>query len=106
MPAMDRARLAKATAMVARRVVREPEDIAVAWDGATLVRSSEPTGWSVSAGPNAAGTYCRLNTPGEVPAATRVADLNVALMRFLDAELDAGIGEVTAAPDVRRCATG
>jgi hypothetical protein len=105
-PAMDRARFAKATAMVARRVVREPEDIAVAWDGATLVRSSEPTGWSVSAGPNAAGTYCRLNTPGEVPDATRVADLNVALMRFLDAELDAGIGEVTAAPDVRRCATG
>jgi hypothetical protein len=55
----------------------------------------------VAVGPNAAGTYCRLNTPPPA-AGTRVADLNVALMRFLDAELGTGFGPVSAAPETRR----
>ena len=53
-------------------------------------------------GPNPAGTYCRLVTPSDPVPGARVADLNVALMRFLDEELDTGFGRVQAAPDVRR----
>jgi hypothetical protein len=102
LPAMDRSRFVRASAVSTRRVATEPWDAEVTWDGSALLHSSEPTGWSVSAGPNGAGTYCRLNTPSEPPPAGRVAGLNVALMRFLDDELDTGFGEVSPAPDVRR----
>ena len=99
-PAMDAARFVRATALAPVGVVAEPVDLPVAWDGVTLTRSEEETGWLVSAGPNPTGTYVRLSTPADVGAA-RVADLNVALMDFLDAELGGGFGEVQAAPDVR-----
>jgi hypothetical protein len=98
-PAMDRARFLKAAGISSRRVVEEPWDVHVTWDGASLRHSVAPTGWSVSAGPSASGTYCRLNPPPELPD-VRVAEL-IALMRFLDQELDTGFGAVAAAPDVR-----
>lgn len=101
-PAMDAARFIKAIAVTPRRVVATPDDIRVSWDGTSLRPSGIDTGWSVSVGPNAAGTYCRLVTPPGAGTGHRTADLNVALMRFLDAELGTGFGEVTAAPDVRR----
>jgi hypothetical protein len=66
------------------------------------VRSDADGDWSVSAGPNPAGTYARLVTPVDGTAGVRVAELNVALMRFLDRELGTGFGEVQAPPDVRR----
>ncbi len=100
-PAMDAARFARPVAVSPRRVAREPWDAHVTWDGTSLVRSSEPTGWSVSAGPSAVGTFCRLVTPQQATPPVRVAELNVALMRFVDEELDTGFGEVAAAPDVR-----
>ena len=103
-PAMDARRFAKASAITPRRVAAEPYDLDVAWDGSALRRSTEPTGWSVSVGPNTAGTYCRLHTPTDPPPVGRVGDLNVALMALLDAELGTGFGAVTAAPDVRRAA--
>jgi hypothetical protein len=106
LPTMDRARFARAGAMSSRRVVDAPWTADVTWDGSTLVRAGEPTGWSVSAGPNAAGTYCRLLTPDQHPSGARVAELNLALLAFLDAALDTGFGEVTAAPDVRPAARG
>lgn len=102
LPAMDAQPFGKAIAMSSRRVASDPFDVPVTWDGTTLARAWHMTGWSVSVGPNAAGTYCRLNTPPVALGATRVADLNVALMRFLDEELGTGFGEVRAAPDVRR----
>ena len=100
LPAMDRTRFLKAAGISSRRVVEEHWDVHVEWDGSVLRRSVSPTGWSVSAGPSASGTYCRLNPPPELPN-VRVAELNVALLRFLDQELDTGFGDVTAAPDVR-----
>ncbi len=100
-PAMDQARFLKATGISRRRVVEEPWDVRVDWDGARLRRSAAATDWSVSAGPTASGTYCRLVAPSTPPPGIRVAELNVALMRFLDHELDTGFGEVAAPPDVR-----
>jgi hypothetical protein len=102
LPLMDAGPFGKAVAMSSRRVASDPFDIHVTWDGATLARSWDKTGWSVSVGPNSAGTYSRLNTPPGALRAARVADLNVALMRFLDAELGTAFGDVSAAPDVRR----
>jgi hypothetical protein len=101
LPLMDAGRFAKPIAMSSQQVAADPFDVTVEWDGARLTRSWEETGWVVSVGPNPAGTYCRLSTPAPPPCA-RVADLNVALMRFLDAELGTDFGEVSAAPDVRR----
>ena len=102
LPVMDEARFTRPSAMSGRHVVSEPWQVDVAWDGPTLVRASEPTGWSVFAGPNAAGTFCRLVTPPGPAPGERVAGLNAALLEFLDAELGTGFGEVSVAPDVRR----
>jgi hypothetical protein len=101
-PAMDAARFSRALAVSPERVTAEPVDVPVSWDGASLHRSETDTGWSVSVGPNPAGTYCRLVTPSGGTDGLRTADLNVALMRFLDVELGTAFGEVSAAPDVRR----
>ena len=102
LPRMDGSRFAKPIAMSPRQVTADPLDLHVRWDGVRLSRSRSETGWQVSVGPNPAGTYCRLATPSDPVPGTRVADLNVALMRFLDEELDTGFGRVRAAPDVRR----
>ena len=102
LPAMDASPLFKAIAVSSQRVASEPFDLRVEWDGETLTRSWDDTGWSVSVGPTPAGTFCKLNPPDDLPGTPRVAELNVALVRFLDAELGTAIGEVTAAPDVRR----
>jgi hypothetical protein len=102
LPQMDARPFDKPIAMSSRQVATDPFDVHVSWDGAGLARSWDETGWSVSVGPNPAGTYCRLNVPSGGLPGVRVADLNVALMRFLDTELGTGFGEVAAAPDVRR----
>ena len=102
LPRMDGARFAKPIAMSPRQVAGDAFDVHVRWDGRELARSWSETGWQVSVGPNPAGTYCRLVTPSDPVPGARVADLNVALMRFLDEELGTGFGPVEAAPDVRR----
>jgi hypothetical protein len=102
LPLMDDARFTRPGAMSTRLAVTEPCSIDVAWEGPALVRAAQPTGWSVAAGPNAAGTFCRLVAPADPAPGVRVADLNTALLRFLDAELGTGFGDVTVAPDVRR----
>jgi len=102
LPRMDGARFAKPIAMSPRQVASDPFDVHVRWDGRRLTRSWSETGWQVSVGPNPAGTYCRLATPSDPVPGTRVATLNVALMRFLDEELDTGFGPVRAAPELRR----
>ena len=99
---MDGARFAKPIAMSPRQVAGDAFDVHVRWDGRELARAWSETGWQVSVGPNPAGTYCRLVTPSDPVPGARVADLNVALMRFLDEELGTGFGRVQAAPDVRR----
>ena len=101
LPRVDAARFGKAIAMSSRHLAADPFDVHVVWDGTALSRSWEPTGWTVAVGPSSAGTYCRLSGPS-LAAGTRVADLNVALMRFLDAEIGTGFGPVSAAPEARR----
>jgi hypothetical protein len=87
-------------------VAEDPVDVPVAWAGevaaSDLVRSDDETGWKVSTGPSPSGTYSRLVTPTDGLDGIRTADLNVALMRFLDRELGTDFGEVLAPPDVRR----
>jgi hypothetical protein len=99
-PAMDAHRFCKALAMVPERVAAEPLDLAVSFDGTRLCLDEEGA-WTVSLGPNPAGTFARLVTPDDHVSGTRVGHLNVALMGFLDAELGTHVGPVTAAPDLR-----
>ena len=106
LPTLDADRFARAAAVSPRQLADHPVDVPVSWAGevavSELVRCDGETGWKVSTGPNPAGTYARLVTPAEGLEGVRVADLNVALMRFLDRELGAAFGEVLAPPDVRR----
>jgi hypothetical protein len=102
LPLTDATRVAKPIAMSPLQVGSDPFDVHVTWDGSSFARSWSETGWSVSLGPNAAGTYCRVNSPPGMLDGHRVGDVNVALMRFLDAEVGTDFGEVTSPPDVRR----
>jgi hypothetical protein len=102
LPLMDAQRVAKPVGVSRRQVASDPFDLSVTWDGESFARAETETGWSISVGPNPAGTYCRANPPPAALDGRRVADPNVALMRFLDAELGTGFGEVSAPPDVRR----
>ena len=105
-PALDAARFVRPVAVSTKQVAEDPLDVQVAWAGEVaashLVRSDDETGWKVSTGPNPSGTYARLVTPTDGLDGIRTADLNVALMRFLDRELGTEFGEVLAPPDVRR----
>jgi hypothetical protein len=102
LPELDRARLTKVIGMSSRRAVEEPCEVAVTWDGTALHRAAAAGEESpkVMLGPTAVGCFVRLS--GDlVSAGERVAPLNAALLRFLDAEFDTGFGEVTPAPDLR-----
>ena len=99
--AMDAAPFSKAIAFSTRPVATAPADIPVCWDGMSLSRTDTANGWTVSVGPNPAGTYCRLLPPPDADVGRRTAALNLALMRFLDAELGTTFGELCAAPEVR-----
>ncbi|MGZ4461063.1 MAG: hypothetical protein ACXVW9_18255 [Nocardioidaceae bacterium] len=104
LPQLDARPFLKVIAMAPDRVLDEAVVIPVSWDGRTL-RRDDAGAWAVEAAPSPAGTFARIALP-ETPAddGQRVADLNVALMRFLDAELGTRFGAVTAAPDVRDAA--
>jgi len=106
LPAMDGTRVAKAIAMSARRLGDDTVDLPVRWDGAALhLASAGPDAdaaadATVMVGPSAVGSYAKVN--GDLlHRGDRLATLNAALLRFLDAELDAGFGEVEIPPDLR-----
>ena len=105
LPTLDAHRFARPMGVSHRRVVEEPVDVPVRWTAdvgtSDLERCEDETGWRVSAGPNPAGTFARLVTPPDGATRPRVAELNVALMRFLDRELGTGFGDLQAPPDVR-----
>jgi hypothetical protein len=101
LPLMDEHRFARAIALAPVQVGEAPQEIPVCWEDGVLRRATDPSGWTVSLGPNPSGTYTRLMTPPGAEVPTRAAELNVALMRFLDAEFGTGFGDVTMAPDVR-----
>ncbi len=101
LPAMDGRRVTNVMSMSHERVVEETVELPVAWDGRELRRAHLDLPEAVvTVGPSAVGTFCRL--AGDLlGAGERVAPLNAALLRFLDAELDTGFGPVEVAPDVR-----
>jgi hypothetical protein len=98
---MDARRFCRPVAVSSTRLDEKPLDLPVALVDRELHGADERSGLSVQAGPNPAGTYVRLMVDQPVPG-QRVAELNAALMRFLDAELGTSFGDVVPAPDLRR----
>ena len=101
LPALDLARTAQPKAVVQRTLVEERTTIRATWDGRRL-RPDDAGELEVLVAPMPSGTFVKVDADGLLGAGERVGPLNVALLRLLDAELDAGIGPVEAAPDVRR----
>jgi hypothetical protein len=100
---MDRQRLTKAVGMSTRRVTEETRYIPVRWDGADLRREERAEvdeGPSVMVGPASVGAFVRL-ADDVLARGDRLAPLNAAMFRLVDAELGTGFGEVTPAPDRR-----
>jgi hypothetical protein len=73
----------------------------VAWNGRELRRVDAGTADTVvMVGPSPIGAFCRLN--GDLlSTGDRIAPVNAAMLRLLDAELGTGFGPVEVAPDVR-----
>ena len=100
LPELDATRMGKAVAVTLTNTVEESHDIQVAWDGSALTRADDGR-LQITIGPMSPGTFAKIDTGSVLRKGDRLAPLNVALMRFLDAELGCDFGPVEAAPDVR-----
>ncbi len=102
-PALDLARTAQPKAVLRGGLVEDRTRFRATWDGRRL-RADDAGELEVLVAPTPSGTFAKIDADGLLGAGERVGPLNAAMMRLLDAELDAGIGPVEAAPDVRRLA--
>jgi hypothetical protein len=100
LPELDEHRTAVPKAVVERLLVDDPTEIAVSWDGDRLHRDDAGS-LRVLAAPGASGTFAKMEVGDALRPGDRLGPLNAAMMRFLDNELDAGIGPVEPPPDVR-----
>lgn len=100
-PAMDADRTAQPKTIVDRRIVEESQEIPLSWDGERL-RRDERGGLSLLVGPTAIGAFARLSVGDALRVGDRIGPLNAAMTAFLDDELGAGFGPVSAPPDVRQ----
>jgi hypothetical protein len=100
LPAMDAGRIALAKAVSDRRLVEEPLELAVSWDGRRLHRD-ERGPMTLVAGPTSSGTFVGVRATDVLRPGERIGPLNAALIAFLDEQLGAGFGRVTPPPDVR-----
>jgi len=102
LPVVDGERTGRAVAIGAGVTVPEPDDYPVHYDGTTLERTEVETGDRLVIGNTPTGFFAKINPCSSLRPGDRVAPLNAALMDFLDREYGAGLGPVTAPPDVRR----
>ena len=100
LPELDATRMGKAVAVTLKNTIEESRDIAVTWDGTALTRADDGH-LQITMGPMSPGTFATIEVASVLRQGDRLAPLNVALMRFLDAEFGCDFGPVEAAPDVR-----
>jgi hypothetical protein len=100
-PAMDAARVGKVVAF-AEGVKQPPqESYPVSYDGAAFARAEEETGNLLQVGATPSGLFARVEPCAAVVPGRRVAPVNAALLRLLDASYGTSFGPMEPAPDVR-----
>ncbi len=100
-PAMDAARVGKVFAFGEGVAQAPQESYPVTWDGRSFARAHEETGNLFQIGAAAAGLFARVEPCSAVVPGQRLAPVNAALLRLLDASYGTSFGPMEPAPDVR-----
>ncbi|MCW2795799.1 hypothetical protein [Nocardioides sp.] len=103
---MDAERSGKAVAVAEGPKVGGDFSFPVAWDGHAFSRADEPTGNILVVADTPTGFFAKVEPCLALGPGERLAEVNVALLAFVDAEYGSTFGALEAAPDVRRAATG
>ncbi len=100
-PEMDAHRTGKVICVGQGRTVDHEESYPVAWDGVAFTRATTETGNVFSIGATPSGLFAKVDPCTAVVPGHRLAPVNAALVAFVDATYDAGLGAAEPAPDVR-----
>jgi hypothetical protein len=100
-PAMDAARVGKVIAFGERTTEVPQESYPVTWDGRAFARTEEETGNLFQVGSAPSGLFARVDPCTAVVPGQRLAPVNAALLRLLDASYGTTFGPMEPAPDVR-----
>jgi hypothetical protein len=103
-PAMDMARVGKVVAFGEGMTGVTEESYPVTWDGQSFARTEEETGNLFDVGATPSGMFARVEPCAAVVPGQRLAPVNAALLRFLDASYGTSFGPMEPAPDGRTVA--
>lgn len=98
---MDAERHGKVVAFSDGRSVGGDHTYPVAWDGRTFTRTEEETGNTLSTADTPSGMFAKVEPFVAMAPGHRLAEVNLALMDFLDREYAVGFGDLEAPPDLR-----
>ncbi|GAA2148329.1 hypothetical protein GCM10009844_26640 [Nocardioides koreensis] len=98
---MDAQRAGKAVAVAEGPKVGGDFSFPVTWDGRSFTRSTVETGNTLVVADTAAGFFAKVDPCVALAPGERLADLNVALLAFVDREYGSDFGALEAAPDLR-----
>lgn len=101
LPLLDDERAGRAVALGAGVWVPCPDEYPVHFDGTTLSRADHDTGDVLVLGNTPSGFFAKVTPSSALRPGDRMAPLNAALVDHVDREYAAGLGPVTAPPDVR-----
>ena len=103
-PAMDAARVGKVFAFGEGATQVPQESYSVTWDGRSFARTDEETGNLFQIGSAVSGLFARVEPCAAVVPGRRLAPINAALLRLLDAGYGTSFGPMEPASDVRTVA--
>ena len=99
---MDARRTGRAVAVAEGPKAGGDYSFPVAWDGRSFTRARAETGNTLVVADTAAGFFAKVDPCIALAPGERLADVNVALLAFLDREFGSDFGHLEAAPDLRR----
>ena len=100
-PLMDAARTGKAVALAEGPKAGGNFSFPVSWDGTSFARAEEDTGNTLIVADTPTGFFAMINPCGALRPGDRLADVNAALLSFVDTEYGSDFGRLEPAPDLR-----
>jgi len=101
-PLMDAQRTGKAVAVGEGTKVGGDFRFPVAWDGRAFRRAAAETGNTLSVADTPTGFFARVDPCVALAPGQRLAEVNAALLSFVDGEYGSEFGSLEPAPDLRR----
>ena len=98
---MDAGRTSKAVALAEGTKVGGSLSFPVSWDGTAFARADAETGNTLVVADTPTGFFARVDPCVALRPGDRLADVNAALLSFVDTEFGSGFGRLETAPDLR-----